>query len=26
VFATPATALGGWTSPPPNGYDRSHGR
>ena len=26
VFATPADVLGDWTSPPPNGYDRRHGR
>ena len=26
VFETPAAALEGWQSPPPNGYDRSHGR
>ena len=26
VFETPAALLDGWTSPPPNGYDRSHGR
>jgi uncharacterized protein YcgI (DUF1989 family) len=26
VFQTPAAALGHWCSPPPNGYDRTHGR
>jgi uncharacterized protein YcgI (DUF1989 family) len=26
VFETPAVLLADWTSPPPNGYDRSHGR
>ena len=26
VFEAPAAALEGWQSPPPNGYDRSHGR
>jgi uncharacterized protein YcgI (DUF1989 family) len=26
VFQTPAASLGDWTSPPPNGYDRRHGR
>ncbi len=26
VFAPKEGALGGWQSPPPNGYDRSHGR
>ncbi len=26
VFAPPAGALRGWSSPPVNGYDRSHGR
>ena len=26
VFETPAAALGDWTPPPVNGYDRSHGR
>jgi uncharacterized protein YcgI (DUF1989 family) len=26
VFETPAAVLGDWAGPPPNGYDRSHGR
>jgi uncharacterized protein YcgI (DUF1989 family) len=26
VLTPPAVALGGWSSPPPNAYDRSHGR
>ena len=26
VFETPAARLGDWVSPPPNGYNRSHGR
>jgi hypothetical protein len=26
VFETPADLLGDWASPPPNGYDRRHGR
>lgn len=26
VFETPAAALGTWRGPPPNGYDRTHGR
>ena len=26
VFETPADLLGDWTSPPPNGYGRRHGR
>ena len=26
VFAPPPGALDGWSGPPPNGYDRSHGR
>lgn len=26
IFAPEAGALGDWVSPPPNGYDRSHGR
>ncbi|MDX5401556.1 MAG: DUF1989 domain-containing protein [Rhodobacterales bacterium] len=26
VFETPAAVLGEWAGPPPNGYDRSHGR
>ncbi len=26
IFASAAGALGGWTPPPENGYDRSHGR
>ncbi|MDX5401481.1 MAG: DUF1989 domain-containing protein, partial [Rhodobacterales bacterium] len=26
MFETPAARLGDWASPPPNAYDRSHGR